>query len=92
MSYYRLLSHTCTFCHIITWVAFGDRVPEWFHSSNPNSFECSHLCEAFWHEFLAVHSSVNDLVLPFIHCVNLIKIFQSVYHTVYFDLFKFLGL
>ena len=61
---------TPAFCHIITCVAFGDRVPEWFHPSDPNSFKCSHLCEAFWHEFFKTHPPVNDSVLPSIHCVN----------------------
>ena len=61
---------TPAFCHIITRVAFGDRVPEWFHPSDPDSFECSHLCEAFWREFLAAHPPVDDSVLPSIHCVN----------------------
>jgi len=36
---------------------------EWFHPSDPTSFECSHDCESFWREFLATHPPWRAMLL-----------------------------
>ena len=56
--------------HVIMRRAFGEAIPEWWHPYDPDSFECSHLCESFWRGVYKEHPPEAASVLPSIHCVN----------------------